>query len=146
VPVVESRPAAIVLETYQKRTIWSDPSHAGFPQGLFDATNLNLIVSHPFVASWLTNAIDQIVKERPHELSKPLTSARHGPARFDLASPRHDLPTPSAGSSAPLAARPGRCLASVYKQGNLNNSPQKADRQFSSQDFFLPAAFSCGHD
>jgi hypothetical protein len=37
-------------------------SHAGFPQGFTNTTNLNL---SRLLFVWLTNAIDRIVKERP---------------------------------------------------------------------------------
>jgi len=109
VPVVESRPAAFCSGDLPERAIEIDHSHAGFPQGLFDATNL---ISLPirFVASWLTNAIDRIVKERPPELAEPganSTRALSDSNRPDLVMIyRHHRPV----QACPLAARPGRCL------------------------------------
>ena len=37
-------PPPSFLETYQKRAIESDHSHAGFPQGFIDATNLICLI------------------------------------------------------------------------------------------------------
>jgi hypothetical protein len=60
------------------------------------------------------------------------------PVRLASARPGHDLiyrhhrPV----QVRRLAARPGRCLASIYSQGNLNPSPEKFKGQLSSQDFF----------
>jgi len=135
VPVVESRPAAFCSGDLPERAIEIDHSHAGFPQGLFDATNL-ISLSIRFVASWLTNAIDRIVKERPPELAKPganSTRALSDSNRPDLVMIyRHHRPV----QACPLAARPGRCLASICEQGNLNPSSAKPEGQPSTSRFF----------
>jgi len=59
VPVLASRPAAWIPGTTQVRRFRINYSHAGFPQGFINTTNL---ISSSF---WLTNAIDRIVKEQP---------------------------------------------------------------------------------
>jgi hypothetical protein len=58
VPVLASRPAAWIPGTTQVRRFRINYSHAGFPQGFINTTNL---ISSSI---WLTNAIDRIVKEQ----------------------------------------------------------------------------------
>ena len=85
-----------------------DRSHAGFPQGLIDATNLILSV----VASWLTNAIDRIVKEQlidrgTHASDIGITIPDLNRLRFATSHP----PTPSAGEGYLWQLAPAVVLA-----------------------------------
>jgi hypothetical protein len=61
VPVVEKPSRRLFLETYQKKASKSTIRTPASLKGLLTRRILFL----RFVASWLTNAIDRIVKERP---------------------------------------------------------------------------------
>ena len=108
VPVVEKPPRRLqFLATNQKKGVEIDHSHAGFPQGFLDATNLILLLTNLFVASWLTNAIDRIVKDLLAAEPRTRRPTGHVPARPRVFASL-DLPTPSAGARLRDRSLPGR--------------------------------------
>jgi hypothetical protein len=91
-----------------------DHSHAGFPQGLSTRRICSYLVSY-----WLTNAIDQIVKEPPHagrELLLNFSTTAHDLMRrcFALIY-RHHRPV----QYCRVAARPGRRLTLVISEAKV---------------------------